>query len=158
MKKVLVLLAVLASLIFTATVFAASTQTVTLTSFGKWKVVNVAWTAHTDGVYTTYAFSNAQNDFMQGTWLCEIVTNPGGTAPAADYDITLLNADGADVLGGGGNNRHTSNSEVSYPIVDSTSGQRGCVPMASTYSLAIANITTNSGNGEVRFILYTEPK
>tara|TARA_Y100000310_G_scaffold119408_1_gene118146 strand:- start:447 stop:842 length:396 start_codon:yes stop_codon:yes gene_type:complete len=38
-------------------------------------------------------------------------TNPGATAPTANYDIVLDDADGVDVLGAAGANRHTSTSE-----------------------------------------------
>ena len=37
-------------------------------------------------------------------------TNPGSTAPTANYDITVLDSDGADVAAGLLANRHTSSS------------------------------------------------
>lgn len=40
-----------------------------------------------------------------------ISTNPGSTAPTDNYDIVLLDADGADRLGGVGANRDTSTTE-----------------------------------------------
>jgi len=38
-------------------------------------------------------------------------TNPGATAPSANYDITLVDADSIDRLQGVGANRHTSTTE-----------------------------------------------
>lgn len=42
-----------------------------------------------------------------------IVTDPaaGGSAPTDDYDITLVDSDGLDILGGAGANRDTANTE-----------------------------------------------
>ena len=42
--------------------------------------------------------------------LNRLVTNPG-TAPTADYDITLIGPDGEDVLQGAGTDRHTTATE-----------------------------------------------
>ena len=44
-----------------------------------------------------------------------MVTDPGATAPTADYDIALNDEDGCDVLGGEGGDRHTSTSEQVFP-------------------------------------------
>ena len=40
-----------------------------------------------------------------------IVTNPGATAPTADYDVYLNDVDGYDILAAGGVDRHTSTTE-----------------------------------------------
>ena len=40
-----------------------------------------------------------------------IETNPGSTAPTDNYDIALDDAEGHDVLEGGGQNRDTANTE-----------------------------------------------
>jgi hypothetical protein len=48
-----------------------------------------------------------------------LVTDPGATAPAADYDITVTDAEGYDVMQGTGANRHTTNTETAVPTTDS---------------------------------------
>lgn len=44
-------------------------------------------------------------------WIIGVITNPGTVQPTDNYDITLLNSDGADVMAGGILNRDTLNSE-----------------------------------------------
>ena len=46
------------------------------------------------------------------------VSNPGATAPTADYDVTVLDADGVDVAVGVLADRHTSNSEAAFPAAN----------------------------------------
>lgn len=44
-----------------------------------------------------------------------LVTNPGATAPTDDYDITITDADGYDVMQGAGADRDTTNTETAVP-------------------------------------------
>lgn len=64
--------------------------------------------------------SQALPALIDGT-LVELRTNPGSPAPTANYDISLVDADGLDRLQGVGQNRHTSNSEQAAIIFPSTS-------------------------------------
>mgnify|MGYP001182190592 CR=1 FL=1 len=66
------------------------------------------------------SFSKAIATKFEGV-LLHLCTNPGSVAPDANYDITLLDALGADRLGGSGANRHTSNNEVANVVYSSTS-------------------------------------
>lgn len=43
------------------------------------------------------------------------MTDPGATAPTDDYDITIVDAEGYDVMQGTGANRDTSNTETATP-------------------------------------------
>lgn len=43
------------------------------------------------------------------------VTNPGATAPTANYDIEIQDSQGVDVFGGALLNRHTSSTEQAFP-------------------------------------------
>lgn len=49
--------------------------------------------------------------------IIQVVTNPGATAPSDDYDITMTDSDGIDVLQGKGANRDTVNSESFCPLI-----------------------------------------
>ncbi len=69
--------------------------------------IAITWTSATDG-------SVVQSFVMDGA-IMRMVTNPGGTAPTDDYDITLVDADGVDLLAGEGSNRDTSTSEQVFP-------------------------------------------
>jgi len=46
------------------------------------------------------------------------IANPDGTdAPTDNYDVTITNEDGVDVLGGAGANLDTANSEMMAPMI-----------------------------------------
>ena len=75
-----------------------------------------------------------------------MITNPGTPAPTANYDITLTDEDGIDLLDGAGANRHTSNSESFYPLIGA---QPFAQPILGTITL---NITNNSVNSAVTVI------
>jgi len=72
--------------------------------------------------------SDANGDVSDGTFVLRgkvwaIVTDPGATAPTADYDVTLLDEYSTDVLGGSGADRHTSNTEraaITAGVADGT--------------------------------------
>lgn len=70
-------------------------------------------------------------------------TNPGATAPTANYDITLIDGDGIDRLQGVGANRSTSASEQ-VPIVYASTSVNPPVSKDETLTLTIANNAVNS--------------
>lgn len=91
------------------------------------KLAKFAWTSSAGGAAdaTTSAVFTGK---IEG-----LTTVPDGVAaPTADYDVVVNNADGVDVLMGGGIDRHTSNTEH----VLGTS--LGCV-VESTLTLAVTN-------------------
>lgn len=74
--------------------------------------------------------------------LLALRTNPGATAPTANYDMVLNDADGIDRLQGVGANRHTTNSEEVAVV---RSGTAIHPPVAGeALSLAITNNAVNS--------------
>ena len=80
-------------------------------------------------------------------------TNPGSTAPQANYDITLPNDDGIDTLQGVGANRHTSNSERAS-VVYSGTAVHSEVAKSDTLTLTLANNNVNSAVSVVK--IYVE--
>jgi len=48
-----------------------------------------------------------------------LVTDPGTTAPDDNYDITITDAEGYDVMQGAGANRDTANTETAVPTATS---------------------------------------
>lgn len=76
-------------------------------------------------------------EFPRDAELLDIETNPGTTGPSVDWDITLVDADGADRLFSSGLNRHTSNTLVS-PIVYTGSTVHPVIE-AGAYTLTVAN-------------------
>jgi len=88
----------------------------------------------------------------KGGRLLQIATDPGSTAPQANYDITLTESGGSDLLLGVAANRHTSNSEVA--IIESN-GANSVYAGTDTLTLNITNNNVNSA-GVVVKIYYTE--
>jgi hypothetical protein len=89
-----------------------STSTFTAVPYGdidNVSIMKISWTALTDGSYLKTLPATKG-------WLYRMVTNPGSPAPTANYDIYLRDANGVDILGGAGENRHTTDSEQAFPL------------------------------------------
>ena len=86
----------------------AGTVVETITSgFGRMEVITLTCTGDaSDGSFPATALTNKFSGY-----LLALETNPGATAPTANYDIVLNDAEGVDVLAGVGANRHTTTSE-----------------------------------------------
>lgn len=87
---------------------AGSSVTFTETTIGPVRRVKAVWvsddSAGTASGTTTYGYNGK----------CELLTTvpaAAGAAPTDNYDITVTDADGVDVLAGGGANRDTANTE-----------------------------------------------
>ena len=105
------------------------------------KVVTLTCTADaSDGSYPATALTGVPNN-EKGGRLLQIATDPGATAPQANYDIALTEGGGADLLLGVGANRHTSNSEVA--IIESN-GAHPVYAGTDTLTLALTNNNVNS--------------
>ena len=116
------------------------------------KVITLTCTADSsDGSYPATALSNIPHGEIGGR-LLQIATDPGSTAPQANYDITVTEAGGADLLLGVGANRHTSSSEVA--IIESN-GASAVYAGTDTLTLNIANNNVNSAGITIK-IYYTE--
>lgn len=70
-------------------------------------------------------------------------TNPGATAPTANYDITIEDGDGLDRLQGVGANRHTTTSEQ-VPVVYTSTSVNPPVSLDEALTLKFANNSVNS--------------
>lgn len=105
------------------------------------------WTAHTDGtvVASTTTGQNPTTSSKYTGKCIRLITDPGtSNAPTDNYDITILDEDGYDVLMGAGIDRDTSNTEQ---VLESSLG----ICLYSTLSLRIA-AAGSGGKGVV--ILY----
>jgi len=93
---------------------------------GRLQKIKWTWTCTSAGTYSeasTYQY-NGQ--------IVELITDPGATAPTDDYDITIVDSDGYDVLAGQGLNRDTANTEFKL------SGDKLGYVKSSTLTLTIA--------------------
>ena len=109
MKTLLAILTVL--LLIPCHSFAASSCEQSVQSSvwsGEMRTLDFNWTADTDG-----SFTDEESDWEILGWIIAVETNPGATAPTADYDITLETEEGTDLLGGAGADRHTSHNATS---------------------------------------------
>lgn len=95
-----------------------------------------------DGAYPATAMSSTTLDKLRGWYLYKIITNPGSPAPTDNWDFTLSDTDGIDVLGGNGANRHTTTSQMTAPLL--TTGVYFAQPVLNTWTLAITGNSTNS--------------
>lgn len=126
----------------------ASSVTQTHVTRGPIGLVILDVTAHTDGSVTSVALTPK----ISGRLLA-LETNPGSTAPQDDYDITITDADGHDVLQGVGANRDTANTEK-VSIVFSGTAIHPPVSVADTLTLNVANNNVNGATTRIK--LYYE--
>jgi len=114
--------------------------TVTLTHYQLGNVRRINFSAVADAA--DGSFPDTALPKFQGR-LIGLHTNPGATAPTANYDITLVDGDGIDRLQGVGVDRHTSTSEQ-VPVVYSGTSVMPPVSVDETLTLTFANNSVNS--------------
>ncbi len=110
--------------------------------------IELAMVSHTDGTVASLSTAAINGTILRWT------TNPGATAPDANWDITLLDEDGIDVLAGLGANQHTSSSTSKCGMVVAGDGTNtSMVPFTVAGSLTPS--VTNAGSGKnFSLILY----
>lgn len=110
------------------------------------EVVTINWTADAaDGSVPDTTLG------LYGT-VVKIVTNPGSTAPTANYDMALNDAEATlDALAGALANRHTTTTEQVYPTIAGAPGTVTAVSpfLVGTYTFALTNNSVNSATGKV---------
>jgi hypothetical protein len=134
------------------------TQTVSRTRNGDLRVwtVNLAWIgASSGGTVSNVAFSQAIMDKIQGLYLFRARTIPGAGPPTANYDVTVLDEDSVDVLGGVLMNRSNTLTETVVPIQDTSANLYGPVYVGTNLTLVIGGTTVNSAAGTIR-LYFTE--
>lgn len=97
--------------------------------------VTLSWTTHTDGSATK------TTDPLTGT-IVGITYNPGSTTPSDNYDMTLSDEDGFDVLSGQGANLDQSTTTrivPGVPFKDGTTTSLAPVAVHGTLALSITN-------------------
>jgi hypothetical protein len=106
------------------------------------EVISISWVAHTDGTFTDYTIPGGK---VKGV-LERLVVDPGATAPTNLYDVTIVDEDGVDVLGGGGANLLTATTEEkAVPL-----GTYHLRTLANVLKLQIANNSQNGALGLIR--------
>ena len=117
----------------------AGTVTQSYTSIGHIRRVTLTCVADAaDGSFPSTALTTK----IEGR-LLKLVTNPGATAPQANYDVALTDQHGSDVLQGLGANRHTSNTETA-PLFYTGTSTHPSVDESDTLTLAVTGNNVNS--------------
>lgn len=87
---------------------AAGTATLTEVKHTSAKKIVWAWTSGTGAEGGTVT---KETVFAYDGKIVGLTTDPGSTAPTDNYDVTITDADGHDVLLGAGTDRDTANTE-----------------------------------------------
>jgi len=78
-------------------------------------------------------------------------TDPGSTAPTDNYDITFNDDLGLDVMGTALNNRDTSTTEITKPIIN---GDYDGVPTVGLHTFTITNNSNTGATVKTRIFYY----
>ncbi len=111
--------ALLAFMLFAVLIFytAAFASTATIASetgpthYGQFDVYSLVLTVNSGGTNTT-----SMTKSFAGVVHC-VETDPGTTAPSDNYDLTINDARGADIMGATMQNRDTATTEIVAPAV-----------------------------------------
>lgn len=109
--------------------------------------LTINWTSNGGGI--SEAISAANMKVLLGKNLAHFVTDPGSPAPDDNYNFTLLDAYGVDILGGEGLLRHTTTSQQGVPALKSGVYGDRIIDAALTFT-----IDTAGGSKKGTAILY----
>ena len=84
---------------------------------------------------------------VEGQHLLDKSFPSGSTAPTDNYDITIEDSDGVDVLGGAGANRDAANTERVMPLYGTT--PHPC-PINGALTVKIAGNIVNAATGKIK--------
>ena len=119
----------------------AGSVTISYSEHATVKYVQWDWTSDSSG-----DVSGTDTKVISGVPL-RFATNPSATAPSANYDIVINDADGLDIAAGGLGNRHTSNSEHVIPGGDADPG--------AAFNGALSLVVSNAGDSKIgKLVMY----
>ena len=131
---------------------------------GAWAAGTVAWgdpvaTGSGELEYTVTCTADASAATFPATastnpiagYVYMVTTNPGSPAPKDDYDITLTDSAGVDVMGGELIDRDTADSEQATPKIGNAYGSRR---VNSTLTLNISGNDVNSAVTVLKIYVY----
>lgn len=109
--------------------------------------VKIDWTAAADGSLTPAAIvtTSQYNSYLAGRFCGLAETVPDGTtAPTTLYGITILNANGVDMMGGQLMDRSATAGEQAVPKIGDVYGAILC---SGPWSFNLANNSVNAAKG-----------
>jgi len=147
MKKLLIMFLAFMLILCAGPAFAAGSCTQKIESMGSLKCLSLSWTSSSVGAFTDYTTKKIDGLVIM------VLTDPDGTAkPTDNYDITLKNANGYDIMGGVLGNRNQTSTEVRRPYNTEEAAYMS-VPVDGSLALAISNMG-NSKQGVVKIYFY----
>ncbi len=121
--------------------------------------VAFTWVSHTDGSLTAVSTNDTKHegrtitDWMKGWDVLFAITNPGATAPTANYNAVFTDEDSCDIFGGELNDLSATVAEQAVPLVGSAYATR---PITSALSFDITDNSVNTGLGTAILFLGRE--
>lgn len=122
----------------------AGTVTYEISKISK-NLTKVIFTCTADASAATFPATTTTDSFAGK--LSRVVTNPGATAPQDNWDFTLADADGIDLLNSEGANRHTTTSQECFPKWPNAAGSGyvyAAKPFHGTLTLTVSGNNVNS--------------
>jgi len=123
----------------------AGSITVTTSKVGGLTKYSVAWLSDASGVVSANTFNVIAGELQQVTF----IPDSGGTQPSDLYDMTLTDADGVDILSGGGANLSNATTTKIVPAI-STYFRRTLA--AGAYTPVLANAGNAKGGTVVLLV------
>lgn len=147
MKRLLFGLALIA---LGAPAWAAGTATVTTSAVGAGVIkYSVAWVCDASGVVSSATWSIKAGHI----WQVNQIPDGGGTQPSDLYDMTIGDANSADILAGTGANLSNAGPTYRAPLIgDGTNFNQQLYVESGTVTLTIANAGNAKGGTVVLFI------
>jgi len=147
MKKITIILLLGLFLLLPVSVHCAGTvtQIYTRISSDMW-LWQMDWTADASDGSVPSTTSKVAFDH----YVIIVITNPGSPAPTDNYDITLTDSDGIDVMGGELIDRDKSSSEQALPKIGNVYGTRW---VNGTLTMNLTNNSVNSATGTIKVFL-----
>jgi len=139
MKKVF--LAMVMVLFMVSVSWGAESCVQTLQAGGSINVLQMVWTTDSSGNFTA-----TDTAYPIEGYLMLVETDPSATAPTADYDIVLNDANGIDVMGGALGDRSATATELTMPLLN---GNYTMLPVPGTLTMDVTN-AGNSKSGTIR--------
>lgn len=154
-KPLLLLLTLLAAPLFGVGTVTVTRETRSIDKYWysakRAEVVTIAWTADAS------AATVPTTDVDLYGYVQKVITNPGSTAPTANYDIDFKDPEDSalDAFALALNNRHTTTTEQVYPMIAGAPGTVTSRPvfLAGTYAFTLTNNAVNSATGRVLIYL-----
>lgn len=141
MKRIAIFLTLLFTLLLCGRVFAAGTVTPSYEYYTNFTKITLSWTA--DAAAATVP----STDFSLCGTIHRIVTDPGSTAPTANYDISLTDANGLRLDATSLDNRHTTTTEQVILNIAGSAGGFQQVTHCGIVTFTLSGNSVNSATG-----------